>query len=443
VALRIASASLAAVDPAPRLLERVRLRGNSLSVDDVKMDLSRFDRVLVLGAGKATYAMASAVESILGSRITDGFVAVKTGQVSALSRRYGGLKTIRAMECGHPLPNDASFRAGSEILRMTRRLSERDLVLCLMSGGISSLCVSPVNGVPPSAMRDLFNLLVHSGADTTEMMVVRGHLSKLTSGRLGRRMVPATVVGLCVSDERDDGMPWCATWTTSDGSSPRDAEEILRRYELTPLVPQSIHKTLSALASQPGASASVQPKTFNTMLVMTRDLWPAAARTGRQLGVTPHLLTATLSGESGHVGRVIASIASEAAASGNPVPAPCALIALGETTVTISRHRRGIGGPNQELAVGAAIALSERDQRHNIALCALDTDGTDGPTGLAGAVIDATSAHRAKLLGLDLPRALREHNTTGVLERLGDAVTTGHTGTNTNDLVVTVVLPTY
>jgi glycerate-2-kinase len=178
------------------------------------------------------------------------------------------------------------------------------------------------------------------------------------------------------------------------------------------------------------------------MIIRTRDLWRPIAHAAMEMGLRPVLLTTVLSGESRHAGSVIASVAVETALSGQPVPPPCVLVALGETTVRVDEpgRGRGLGGPNQELAVGAGLVLADLVGSTRIALCAVDTDGTDGPTDVAGAIVDANSVHRARDMGIDLRLALRDHDTTSALTTIGDAVITGHTGTNTNDLVIAVVL---
>jgi glycerate-2-kinase len=176
------------------------------------------------------------------------------------------------------------------------------------------------------------------------------------------------------------------------------------------------------------------------MIIRTRDLWRPIAQAATRMGLRSLLLTTVLSGESRYAGCVIASAAIEAALSGQPIAPPCVLVALGETTVRVNDPDRGCGGPNQELAVGASLVLANLVGSVRIALCAVDTDGTDGPTDVAGAIVDAGSIHRAHDMGVDLRLALRDHDTTPALIAIGDAVMTGHTGTNTNDIVVAVVL---
>jgi glycerate-2-kinase len=307
-----------------------------------------------------------------------------------------------------------------------------------MSGGVSAQCVYPVEGISLNDKITVNQLLVHSGADVTEIMTVRGHLSRLKGGRLAPQMLPATVISLTVSDEKTDSMKWNTDWASPDSTTLADAEKVLKKYGLWQKVSDQVREYLSHPTPE-----KETPKSFSNeplyycMVVKTRALWEAAAHKAKELGLTPLLLTTLLNGESREVGRTIASIANEIKLSGNPVRPPCALIATGETAVRIQGTVSGQGGANQELAVGACLDL---DEKNPIAICALDTDGTDGPTSLAGALTDGSTLKEAAQKGYDLFQNLMEHDVATVLKAAGDAVITGPTGTNVNDLVICVVL---
>ena len=437
-ALTIVGAALEAVDPAKRLLDDVHVSSGRLHVNGDVYDLARYHRIYVVGAGKATYAMAAGLESVLGLRLTDGFIAVKSGQASSLALKYGFLRKVRVLECGHPLPDLNSLAAGQEVMRIARAATRNDLVFCLMTGGISSLCVAPVDGLLFEDKLRLYDALVHSGADTTEMMTVRSHLSKIKGGKLAQMIAPATTVGLCVSDEKEDGLEWCASWTVSDKSSADDAIGILQRYDVWHELPDRLRQLLVRHERGPSTNP-LGVRVQNHMLVRTRDLWPPAAQAATLLGLAPTLLTTVLSGESRHAGTVLGGVVSEISRSGSPVPAPCAVVALGETTVRVEDSRTGGGGPNQELGIAAALAMGGGGC--SVALCAIDTDGTDGPTGVAGALVDGLTVARAHAVGINLTEALHSHDASAALTAIGDAVIMGHTGTNVNDIIVSVVYP--
>jgi glycerate 2-kinase len=430
-ALDIMERALSAVNPLDAVRKYVKLEGNLLFVGEKCFDLERVRNIYAIGAGKATYLQAKGLEEILGDRITDGFVAVKKGQTGRLTR-------IRMAESSHPIPDHTSLEAAQEITRLADKAEKGDLVFCLMSGGVSSQVVYPVPTISLEDKIHMNRLLVHSGADVTEIMTVRRHLSRIKGGRLAERILPATIVTLTVSDEKTDSMEWNTDWTSGDSSTLADSVWVLKKYGLWDKTPENVRKYLSTPA--PGKET---PKVFadvpihHFMIVRVRELWEAAVKRAEEIGLKPVLLTTLMNGESREVGRTLASIAREVHLSGNPVEPPCVLIAAGETSVRIEGGSHGEGGANQELAAGASLVLSWDDP---IAVCALDTDGTDGPTPLAGALTDGSTVGRASWEGLDIFRGLMEHNISEPLREVGDAVYTGQTGTNVNDLVLIIIL---
>lgn len=436
--LDILEHALAGVDPRRAVLEYVRVEGDTLHVGDETYDLRGVGDIYAIGAGKATYPLAVALDEILEDRITDGFVAAKTGQVGPLSQVMGVPRRIRVAESAHPVPDASSLEAGKEVLAIADRAKKGDLVFCLMSGGVSAQCICPVSGISLEDKSAVNRLLVRSGAEVTEIMSVRRHLSQIKGGQLASRMHPATMIALTVSDEKNDVMEWNTDWTSPDSSTLADSIRILRKYALWERVPESVRRYLSEAGPDQETPKNLDGMdVHNHMVVRTRTLWESAVRRARELGLTPLMLTSLLSGESREVGRTLSSIAREVRVSGNPVEAPCALIAIGETAVRITEEPRGEGGANQELAAGACLDLKPDDP---IVICALDTDGTDGPTSLAGALTDGTTPVRVAEHGMDLYEMLTAHDVSRALRAAGDAVETGPTGTNVNDIVVAVVL---
>jgi glycerate-2-kinase len=436
--LDIAEHTLKHVDPRAAVRHYVKLEENRLQVGEAVFDLNKVNKIYAIGGGKATYPLAIGLEEILGDRISDGFIAIKKGQKQPFFETMGTLSRIRVAESAHPIPDETSLEAGKEIWQLAQKAGRSDMVFCLMSGGVSAQCIYPVEGISLDDKISVNQLLVHSGADVTEIMTVRGHLSRIKGGRLAPQMLPATVISLTVSDEKTDSMKWNTDWASPDSTTLADAERVLKKYGLW----QSVSEQVRDYLANP-APHKETPKSFSNeplyycMVVKTRALWEAAAHRAKALGLTPLLLTTLLNGESREVGRTIASIANEIKLSGNPVNPPCALIATGETAVRIQGNVRGEGGANQELAVGACLDL---DETNPIAICALDTDGTDGPTFLAGALTDGSTSKRAAQKGYDLFKMLMEHDVATALKATGDAVITGPTGTNVNDLVICVIL---
>lgn len=429
--LNIIEYALNAVDPYFATQKAVQLSGEKLSVDGLIYDLATIDHIYVIGAGKATIRQAQAIEEILGDRITEGLIVIKHGQKIPLNY-------IKIIESGHPIPDTHSFKAGLEIIKIAEKANYRDLVICLMSGGVSSNCCCPVDAISDADKIEMNGLLVPSGAQVTELMTVRRHLSKIKGGRLGQTIQPATCITLTVSDAIGDPLEWNADWTHPDSSTFQDAVDILHRYGLWERIPDRVrayYSTFTPEKETPKFLAELQVQ--YCMTVKTEDLWQAAIEKARALGFLPYLLTSELKGESREVGRVIASLAKEAAKSGLVFQPPCALIAAGETGVRISIAAKGLGGANQELGCGACLDLNQTDK---IVFGAIDTDGTDGPTDYAGALTDGSSVAIAKEKGVDFYRELLAHNSTALLKQTGDIIYTGHTGSNVNDLMVCLIL---
>jgi len=439
IALDIASRALEAVDPRRAVLSRLRVQSGRLHIDDDSYNLDDFEHIYVVGGGKACYPQAVALEELLGDRIDDGFISVKQHTRAALVERMGRLSRMRVAESAHPVPDESSLDAGREILAIAERAQEHDLVFCLMSGGTSAQVIAPVEGVSVADKAEVNHLLVTSGAEVTEIMTVRGHLSRIKSGRLAEHLLPATVITLTVSDEKTDSLVWNTDWVTANGTTQADAVALLTRYGLWERMPASVRRALSARESPRTAeTAANDTKVHRYMVVRTRDLFDAAVARTAELGLTPLSLTTLLGGESSEVGRALASIVREVVLSAHPVAAPCALIATGETAVRLPPEQVGEGGANQELAAGASLDL-EPDAP--IAVLALDTDGSDGPTQIAGALTDGTTSRRAAAAGVDLHRALKVHDISRALRAAGDELVTGPTGTNVNDIVIMVALP--
>ena len=431
--LDIMEHALSAVDPYHATHNAVTFlkEDNILTVNGVVYDLSCIKNIYIIGAGKATFRQAMAMDEILQDRITEGFVILKYGQAAPL-------KHIQTAESAHPVPDHNSFVNADEIIRIARKATVEDLVICLMSGGVSSNCCCPVDDILESDKITMNELLVKSGAQVTEIMTVRRHLSKIKGGRLGQIIEPATCITLTVSDAIGDPMEWNADWTHPDSSTFQDAVDILHKYDLWEKIPAGVRGYFSSFSPEKETPKSLETlRNQFCMTVKTSDLWKAAVEKSKQLGMNPYVLTTEIKGESREVGRVFASIVKDTARNESFFKPPCALIATGETGVRINGKSKGLGGANQELGCGACLDLTSED---SIAIGALDTDGTDGPTEYAGAITDGFSKAAAKEQGMDFYRELMEHNSTELLKQTGDIIYTGHTGSNVNDLIVGVAL---
>jgi glycerate 2-kinase len=392
-------------------------------------------RVLVVGAGKASGAMAATVEAALGERIADGLVVVKDGY-RADTRR------IRIVEAGHPVPDARGEAAAREIRALAESAGADDLLLVLVSGGGSALTPAPVPPITLADKQAMTRLMLAAGANINQLNAVRKHCSLLKGGQLARAAAPARVHALLLSDVVGDPLDVIASGPTApDVSTFAEALEILDRFELRGRAPATIVDRLERgarglIPETPKPDDPVFGRVTNTVIGNNRLVVDAAAAQAVALGYGPHLLTRSLEGEARDVAARLVGLARETREGRGPAAAPACLIAGGETTVTV--RGRGLGGRCQEFALAAALAL---EGEAGIVALAAGTDGTDGPTPAAGAVADGETARRAREHGIDPRVALAENDSNPVFAALGDLVTTGPTNTNLLDLYLLLVEP--
>ena len=429
--LKILEASLAAVDPAALLRRRLGIAGNALRIDGSMIPLAG-RRVWILSIGKAAVPLAGAVESLLGcERIAGGVALTREG--------YGGpTEVVRVIEAGHPIPD--SMVGADAIAGLSDQVGPDDLVLCLLSGGGSALLASPPSGVSLSELARTTELLLHSGATIDDVNTVRRHVSRLQGGRLMARLHPSTVITLILSDVIGDRLESIASGpTVPDPTSFADARAVLQRLGLWARIPGSIRSLiLSGVASEipdtpkPGDSIF---ETARTILLGNNDTAVhAAAAAARAFGFEVHIHSAPVIGEAREVGF---QLAEEAIQRADSASTKWTLIAGGETTVTVRGD--GLGGRNQEVALAAALRL---EGIHGLSLAALATDGTDGPTDAAGALIDGETVTLARQLGMDPDGTLERNDSHALLDATGDLLWTGPTKTNVADLILILGDPT-
>ena len=390
-------------------------------------------RVLVVGAGKASGAMAAAAEEAWGDRIAAGVVAVKDGYTAPTRR-------VRLLEAGHPVPDERGAAAAREIRALAESAGPDDLLLVLISGGGSALTPAPVPPITLGDKQEMTRLLLSAGATINQLNAVRKHSSLLKGGQLVRAAAPARVEALLLSDVIGDPLDVIASGpTTPDVSTFGEALEILDRFGLRDRTPQSIVERLERgargeLPETPKPGDPVFAHVRNTVIGNNALVVDAAAARARALGFAPHVLTRSLEGEAREVARDLIARGHAIREGRGPVAAPACLIAGGETTVTV--RGKGKGGRCQEVALAAALEL--RNQR-DIVLLAAGTDGSDGPTDAAGAIVDGESAERARRQGADPVRGLEENDSNRVLGSSGDLLVTGPTNTNLLDLYLVLV----
>jgi glycerate 2-kinase len=430
---KIMAAGLRAADPFHSVLRTVSRQGSFLHVGRRRYDLSRYDRVIVAGAGKASARMAQALERLLGPRLDGGLVAVKHG--------YGApTKRIAVAEAGHPIPDRPGLTAGRRIRTIVGGLTPRDLLIVALSGGASSLLPAPVPGVSLADKRTTTRLLVRSGAAIQQINVVRKHLSLLKGGGLAAS-TRATIVTLVLSDVIGDDLGSIGSGpTAADPSRFADAIAVLRRQGIWDRVPESVRRHLQR-GRRGDVPETVKPGARRLRHVQheiignNRLMLAAAARAARGAGLHTLLSSRAVTGEAQEAARRWARRARRIANGKDRIRRPCCVIAGGETTVSVSG--RGTGGRAQEFATAAALQIAGLS---NVWAAALGTDGTDGTTDAAGAVVSGATAARAQRLGVDLARALQRHDTYPALRQLGCHIVTGPTRTNVNDLYLLLLL---
>lgn len=434
--LAIRDAALQAVDPGKAVRRFLRVENGRLRVEQESWPLKQAGRVLLIGVGKAALPMVEAASDILGTYLTAGIVVTKYGHAADHTLP----PAMQVFEAGHPIPDAAGQRGATAIEQLLVGTTEQDLVLVLVSGGASALLPLPVRGVSLHDLQVTTELLLRSGATIGELNTVRKHLSRLKGGQLARLAAPAQVVVLILSDVVGDPLDVIASGpTVPDPTTYAEAWDVVQRYRLGEALPDSVSRRLRAgmagqLPETPKPGDPLFAGVHNCIIGSNRLAAQAAVAEARRCGYRALLLTTFVEGEAREVARVAAALARSARVHGDPLSPPVCLVWGGETTVTV--RGEGKGGRNQELALAAALAL---EGVPDVLLMALATDGTDGPTDAAGAIVDGGTAARARALGLDPLAALANNDAYPLLDAVNALLHTGPTGTNVNDLLVILV----
>jgi glycerate 2-kinase len=432
-AYEIFMAAVDAVRPESCIARVVARQGGLLTIGRTSIDLDRIDKLYLVGAGKASAAMAAAVEVLLRDRISAGRICVKYGHDAPLEH-------CQLYEAAHPVPDSRGSEAAEAILELAGQASSRDLVICLISGGGSALLPLPLPGLSLADKQATTRLLLASGATIHEVNTIRKHLSAIKGGRLAKAAAPARVISLLLSDVVGDDLDVIASGpTVPDSSTYADCLKVLERRHLLDKIPATVRQTVERgaagkIADTPSAGDPAFERVTNLVVGSNQDALAAARITARKLGYSPLILTSRLEGEARDAARFLAQILTEVRHSGNPMAPPICLLSAGETTVTLSGN--GKGGRNTELALAAAKYLARVP--HTVLLSG-GTDGNDGPTDAAGAIVDGDTLARATAKYLDPVEALANNDSYSLLAATGDLLITGPTRTNVMDLQVGLV----
>ncbi|MFQ5891866.1 MAG: glycerate kinase [Candidatus Methanofastidiosia archaeon] len=416
--LMILREGLRAVDPYLCLKNSLSIEDDILKIQNFELNLDSFENVYVIGAGKATYNMARALEDSILPRITEGHIIIPRDSKS--------LKKITSTKGSHPIPDENSLRGAKRILELAQKASERDLIFFLLSGGASALLTLPPAEINLQDLQKLTDLLLKSGADISEINTVRKHISKVKGGNLAKACYKAHVLTLIISDVRGDLLSVIGSGpTVLDESTISEVFEILERYNLKERIPISISKYLETQPETPK-----EPKYFRRVsnFVISNNLafLKASKRKAENLGYNTFLEEKPISGEARDVARKLVLKAKKLKKK------PTILIAGGETTVTVKGE--GIGGRNLELAL-ASLSHIEK----GMTLVSFATDGIDGLTDASGAFADFETLKKAKDMNLRIGEFLKRNDSYNFFFRTGDLIRTGETGTNVSDVVLVIV----
>jgi glycerate 2-kinase len=377
-------------------------------------------RTLVVGTGKASAAMAQALEKVWDGPL-EGLIVTRYGHGVAC-------RQIEIVEAAHPVPDDAGTQGARRMLDMMAGLTPDDLVIALISGGGSALLSLPADGISVEEKRAVNRALLKSGAPISEMNCVRKHLSAIKGGRLAAAAFPARVVTLVISDVPGDDLAAVGSGpTVADPTTFAQARAIIAKYGID--APPAVIRHLEAGLDETPKPGDRRLATVETKLIASpQKSLEAAAAIARKAGIAPIILGDSIEGEAREVGFVMAGVALQVCRFAQPLPAPCVIISGGETTVTVKGT--GAGGRNVEFLLALALKLNGAE---NITAIAADTDGVDGAREVAGAFIGPDTLSRARALGIDPWASLANNDGHGFFERLGDQIITGPTLTNVND----------
>ena len=427
--------AIKSADPRLAIRNKMKINENLLKIGPLNFDLSKIRNIVVVGGGKASGAMAEALDEVMGDRIGEGVVNVPKG--TACMYRVRGIKLI---EAGHPIPTEEGKKGAEKMMALVKNLGPQDLVICLISGGGSALISLPAEDTTLDELRETTNLLLKSGATIQEINAVRKHLSAIKGGQLAKAAYPAKVISLLISDVVGDKLDTIASGPTSpDPTTFSDALKVLEKYGLSEQVPFAVLNRLkkgakSEIPETPKPGEECFRRTHNIIVASNANAIEAAADVGRSYGLNVHTLTTAMQGEAREVGKYLASVAKAVCETGKPIQKPSLLLSGGETTVTVTGE--GIGGRNQELVLSASLHVSNLE---DVTIASFSTDGIDGPTDAAGAVADSFTSKRARHRGLDPSCYLERNDSYHFFKELGDLLITGATGTNVMDIVALMI----
>lgn len=427
-ATAIFKAGIKAVAPDEVIKNSCYRENDELKLGDSRLNLNHFQNIYVIGAGKATAPMASAIEELLHDRIKEGVIIVKYGHTRPLRK-------IKTVEAGHPVPDRNGMEGSRQIMGIAEKAGNNDLVICLISGGGSALLSLPVDGVSLEDNRVVTDTLLSCGANIHEMNTIRKHLSAIKGGRLAVAACPATIVSLILSDVVGDDLDVIASGpTVPDTSTFNDCIRIIDKYQILEKLPEPVRNHFTA-ASEGKAEETPKKdhpafhKTKSMVIGCNYDAITAAGEEAKKRGYSTLILSSYVEGETESVAKVHAAIARQIHETGQPVSAPACILSGGETTVTLKGN--GKGGRNQQFVLCCVRRIAGP---FPTVILSGGTDGNDGPTDAAGAIADNLTLEKADGKNLKIDDYLKQNDSYHFFQKLNDLVITGPTNTNVMDI---------
>lgn len=433
-AMEILNFSINSVKPGVLIKNNVSLTNNILTIKNHKYDISKFDHIYVTGAGKASAFMAKEMEKILGDRISDGIVITKYGHIADCSK-------IKILEAGHPVVDENSLSATEELLLLLKKTGKYDLVIVLISGGGSSLMEALPKSISLNDLQTTNELLLKCGASIEEINSVRKNLSLVKGGKLTSAIYPSTGVGLIISDIINDPIKDIASGpTVQQNINSNDAMNIIKKYNIQNELPKTVieflkSKLMETSSNEKTISPIASTRITNIIIGNNKIALANAIETARESGFNTYLLSDKMQGEAKTVGKEIAAIIKKIIYENKPIRKPVCLLFGGETTVKLTGT--GLGGRNQELVLAALLELQNVKAEFSFLSCG--TDGTDGPTDAAGALINNHSWKLAEQLGLNPEEFLINNDSYNFFNRINGLIKTGPTGTNVMDIGIALI----
>jgi glycerate-2-kinase len=435
VLLNTLESALLSVEPQKLVRNHLKIVEDRIVVDDNEFDINSFKNIYVIGGGKASGAMASEVSKIFGDRISAGIVNVQRGTES-----FFDTGNIELNEASHPIPDENSIDGVKGMLKLTRNVSESDLVICLISGGGSALMTLPISDITIKDIQQLTHFLLGSGAPIEKLNIVRKHISSIKGGQLAKKLYPSQVISLIISDVVGDSIQSIASGPTApDKTTFKDASDILQEYGVWDKCPnriqQSINKGLAGeLDETPKPGDGAFQKVLNIIIGGGNILCNAAEKNLKEEGFNTLNINNFLNGEAREAGSNLLKLALNIKNNNQPVKKPAAVIAGGETTVILRKN--GKGGRNQEVGLSFAMEINGIE---GIVMASMDSDGKDGNSDAAGVLVDGSTIMRGIQKDLEPSRFLEMNDSYSFFDNVGGLLMTGNTLTNVNDIAIMVI----